>query len=90
VEFPRQQIGLGELGYWIRGQQYWWAYSSDPATAKEAIVEQYYKASLGYAGGNGGCFWWNFASSDGNCDFNSTMSNSVASLRDDLGAGDGR
>ena len=86
-EFPSQQIGLGELGYWIRGQRYWWAYSSDPATAKESIVEQYYKASLGYAGANGGCFWWNFSSSDADCDFDATMSNSIAALRDELGGG---
>ncbi|MFZ4778809.1 MAG: hypothetical protein ACOYM3_25870, partial [Terrimicrobiaceae bacterium] len=26
AEFPTQKIGIGELGYWIPGQQFWWAY----------------------------------------------------------------
>ncbi len=84
TEFPNQQIGLGELGYWISGQQYWWAYSSTVTTAKDTVLEQYYKASLGYAGANGGCFWWNFASSGADYDFDATMTNTITKLKDCL------
>ncbi|MFM2082821.1 MAG: hypothetical protein RL380_1512 [Verrucomicrobiota bacterium] len=86
VEFPNQKIGLGELGYWIPQQQYWWAYSATPATAKEVVLDQYYKASLGYAGAHGGGFWWNFASTGGDYDFTSTMTNTITALKNLLAA----
>jgi hypothetical protein len=81
AEFPAQKIGLGELGYWIPQQQYWWAYSTTPAAAKEVVLDQYYKASLGYAGANGGCFWWNFASTGADYDFTPTMTNTISALK---------
>ena len=84
VEFPNQQIGIGELGYWIAGQRYWWAYSSNVTAAKDIVLEQYYKASLGYAGSHGGGFWWNFASSGADYDFDSTMTNIVTLLKNRL------
>ena len=84
AEFPSQQIGLGELGYWIKGQRYWWAYNSNITAAKETILEQYYKAALGYAGANGGCFWWNFASSGTDYDFDVMMTKTITALRNYL------
>ena len=84
AEFPNQQIGLGELGYWIDKQRYWRAYSAKVPAAKRAILEQYYKASLGYAGANGGCFWWNFASGGSDHDFDSAMTKTVRDLRKQL------
>ncbi len=84
AEFPNQKIGLAELGYWISGQRYWSAYNSDATAAKHAILEQYYKAALGYAGANGGCFWWNFASGGGDYDFDSTMVNTITGLKNFL------
>jgi hypothetical protein len=84
VEFPNQQIGLGELGYWISGQQYWWAYNSNVTTAKDTVLKQYYNAVLGYAGANGGCFWWNFSSSGPDYDFDAAMTNTVTTLKNIL------
>ncbi len=62
VEFPDQKIGLGELGYWIEDQRYWWAFNqaSPIPDGLYATAAQYYPASLGYAGSVGGGFWWNF------------------------------
>lgn len=67
TEFPSQQIGLGELGYWIPDQQYWWAYSqADPLGAGlRGTASQYYPASFAYANSVGGVFWWNFISEFG-------------------------
>lgn len=61
-EFPNQKIGLGELGYWIPEQQYWWAFDqNDPTGAGlRGTAAQYYPASLAYPGSVGGVFWWNF------------------------------
>ena len=84
AEFPAQKIGLGELGYWIAGQRYWWAYSTDVTTAKHAILEQYYNASLGYAGSYGGCFWWNCSSGLSTYDLDNTMTNSITNLKNYL------
>ena len=84
AEFPSQQIGLAELGYWISGQRYWWSSSTNVVTAKHDILEQYYKASLGYAGANGGGFWWNYASAGPSYDFDATMTNTVATLKNFL------
>ena len=86
AEFPTQKIGLGELGYWIPGQQFWWAYSqTDPnGAAKQAVASQYYNASLAYPGSIGGVFWWTYIS-----DFksNTAMQQIVSKLRDNLLAG---
>jgi hypothetical protein len=61
VEFPKQKIGLGELGYWIKGQRAWWELSDKPTTDGLVMTaEKYYPASFGYERSVGGCFWWNF------------------------------
>jgi hypothetical protein len=62
TEFPGKQIGIGELGYWIPDQQYWWAFSqSDPNGAgRRGAAAQYYSASLAYPASIGGGFWWNY------------------------------
>jgi hypothetical protein len=61
-EFPAQKIGLGELGYWIPGQQFWWAHSKDDpnGAGKRGTASQYYHAALDYAGSVGGGFWWTY------------------------------
>ena len=80
-EFPNAKIGLAELGYWISGQRYWWAYNeSDPQAGRQAVCEQYYNASLGYANSAGGCFWWNYIYKE----WDSTMNNTLISLQDKL------
>lgn len=62
AEFPDQQIGLGELGYWIPDQQYWWTFDRDApmGAGLRGTAAQYYPASLAYPGSVGGVFWWNF------------------------------
>lgn len=62
MEFPNAKIGLGELGYWIPGQRYWWAYSkkNPNSDARHAVCRQYYRAALGYKNSVCGGFWWNF------------------------------
>ena len=82
AEFPNSKIGLGELGYWIAGQRFWWAYNQvDPAAAKLAISEIYHGAAFDYAGSIGGVFWWEFIT-----DFktNTAMQVMVAKVRDIL------
>jgi hypothetical protein len=85
AEFPMQKIGLGELGYWIAGQQFWWAYNqTDTLAAKRMVAEQYYNAAFDYPGSIGGVFWWTYIQ-----DFKSdtTMQQIVKTLRDKLQSG---
>ncbi len=84
VEFPNQLIGLGELGYWISGQRFWWAYNTNVTTAKDMIVAQYYNATLGYAKAGGGCFWWNFSASGSDSDFDTNMDLSINAINNYL------
>jgi hypothetical protein len=85
AEFPTQKIGLGELGYWISGQQFWWAYNqTDTIAAKRTMAEQYYNAGFDYPGSIGGVFWWTYIA-----DFKSdaAMQQIVKTLRDKLQSG---
>jgi hypothetical protein len=60
-DFPDSRIGLGELGYWIPGQQFWWAYNAqDPEAAKRDVARQFYPASYDFPRSIGGGFWWTF------------------------------
>ena len=82
-EFPVQKIGLGELGYWIPGQQFWWAHSKDDpnGAAKRATASHYYHAALDYSGSVGGGFWWTYIQ-----DFpaDPAMQSILRNLRDNL------
>ena len=92
AEFSGKQIGIGELGYWIQGQRYWWAYrnlsSGTTATAADLqpVADQYYRAALGYAGSVGGGFWWNYPSEVAK---STTFQAVFGQIRDDLGTGGG-
>lgn len=88
AEFPRSKIALGELGYWIPGQTYWWAYSqTDPnLTARHAVARQYYNAAFDFPNSVGATFWWNFIPEFRN---DAVMQGIVAELRDKLIAGGG-
>ena len=82
-EFPVQKIGLGELGYWIPDQQFWWSYSKDDpnGVGKRGTASQYYHAALDYTGSVGGGFWWTYVQ-----DFpaDPTMQSILRDLRDSL------
>ncbi len=92
TEFTGKKIGIGELGYWIAGQRYWWAYSNLPSTSKptvaqlQPIADQYYRASLGYAGSVSAGFWWNYPSEVAN---SASFRAIFSQIRDDLGTGGG-
>lgn len=92
TEFTGKTIGIGELGYWIQGQRYWWAYSniassSAPTVADlQPVADQYYRASLGYQGSVGGGFWWNFPSQ---VVPSTAFQGTFAAVRDSLGSGSG-
>ena len=61
-DFPNQQIGLGELGYFESGTtQAWWAMNQTNTTqAREMVAAQYYASVLAFPGSVGGAFWWYF------------------------------
>ncbi len=63
-EFPRQQIGIGEMDYWSGedGNKAWWAQEEkDPqGEGRRAVAEHYYKVGMGYPYAVGGVFWWYF------------------------------
>ncbi|MFD9905220.1 hypothetical protein [Streptomyces sp. NPDC059063] len=61
--FPKQRIGLGELGYWNDDtSKFYWAFDKDdPDAARRRIARRYYAAALGYPSSVGGTFWWYFA-----------------------------
>jgi hypothetical protein len=82
--FPDKQIGLGELGYWIPDQQYWWAFNqNDPMGAGLCgVAAQYYPASLAYPSSVGGGFWWNFISEFSD---DPQIQNVLSNLRDEIG-----
>lgn len=81
--FPKAKVAMGELGYWIEGQTFYWAYDekSPLEKAKQTVCGQYYRASLGYKNSVGGCFWWTFCL-DMNDD--EALQKQVSSLRDYL------
>lgn len=86
TSFPKQKIGLGELGYWIPDQQFWWAFSQDDpmGAGLEGTAEQYYPAALAYPSSVGGVFWWNAIS-----EFSShpNLQNTLSQLRDQIQTG---
>jgi len=85
AEFPTQKIGLGELGYWTSGQQFWWAYNqAETLVAKRTVAEQYYNAGFDYAGSIGGVFWWTYIADFQN---DTAMQQIVKTLRDKLQIG---
>jgi hypothetical protein len=60
--FPDKQVGIGELGYWAPGtSRIWWYGDHDPTQGRRAVMDQFYRAPLGYGWSPGGVFWWMFA-----------------------------
>jgi len=59
--FPKQKLAVGELGYWIEGQRFWWAFDeTNVPHAMRRVMEHYYLASLDYPFSVGAGFWWNY------------------------------
>jgi hypothetical protein len=60
--FPDQRVGIGELGYWAPGtSRVWWYGDRDPDRGRRIVLDQFYRAPLGYEWSQGGDFWWMFA-----------------------------
>ena len=81
--FPNSEIAIGELGYWIEGQSYWWAYDKlNPLTmGRQKVCDQYYRASLGYEKSLGACFWWTYCE---DMHKDAALLEKISSLRDIL------
>ena len=48
---PASRLGFGEVG----------THQGDPAAAKLATLNRYYRLRIGVPGYIGGCFWWYYA-----------------------------
>lgn len=60
---PGSSVGIGELGYWAQGTSRAWWYGArlDPTAGRRIVLDQLYRASMGYSWSVGGVFWWYFA-----------------------------
>jgi hypothetical protein len=66
--FPRQRLGVTELGYWSAdlAHTWWWGSQSDPTGAgRSAVAMLYARAVLGYPYSSGGTYWWYFLTEAG-------------------------
>lgn len=79
------RVGIGELGYWgQRTSRAWWYGARRSATAGRRIVlDQLYRASLGYSWSVGGVFWWYFAE---DMPADPELAGALSQIRDDIAA----
>jgi hypothetical protein len=56
-------VGIGELGYWgpETARAWWYGDRSGTAEGRRIVLDQLYRAALGYRWSVGGVFWWYFA-----------------------------
>ena len=59
---PGSLVGIGELGYWgpATSKAWWYGDPHNPTRARRIVLDQIYRASLGYSWSVGGVFWWYF------------------------------
>ena len=82
TEFKYSKIGIAELGYWIKGQRYWWCYNKKNTKKGAAEVESfYYKASYAYPTSFGGGYWWDYITE---FDKNRLLFNNIIKIRNKL------
>jgi hypothetical protein len=83
TEFPVQKLALGELGYWIDGQRYYWNYSrKDPlGEAKHKVAETYYNGAFDFAKSVGFVGWWCYSQSSSGYDWDATMNSIIHSVK---------
>jgi hypothetical protein len=60
---PNSRVGIGELGYWGQrtSRAWWYGARRSPTAGRRIVLDQLYRASLGYSWSVGGVFWWYFA-----------------------------
>ncbi len=79
-------VGIGELGYWGSGTSRAWWYGDRRHTieGRRIVLDQLYRASLGYSWSVGGVFWWYFAEDmpDGR-----ELAGELSTIRDDITVG---
>jgi hypothetical protein len=76
-------VGIGELGYWGRGTARAWWYG-DPQSitdGRRIVLDQLYRASLGYSWSVGGVFWWYFAE---DVPADPILAGELSEIRDDI------
>ncbi|MGZ5297131.1 MAG: hypothetical protein ACXWYT_09445, partial [Actinomycetota bacterium] len=79
-------LGIGELGYWGPGtsRAWWYGARRDPVVGRRIVLDQMYRASLGYSWSVGGVFWWYFAE---DMPADPELAGELSKIRDDIANG---
>ncbi|MGZ5301808.1 MAG: hypothetical protein ACXWEJ_08295 [Actinomycetota bacterium] len=79
-------LGIGELGYWGPGtsRAWWYGARRDPVVGRRVVLDQMYRASLGYSWSVGGVFWWYFAE---DMPADPELAGELSKIRDDIANG---
>ena len=83
---PAHEVGIGELGYWGQGtsKAWWYGDRRDTTAARRSVLDQLYRASLGYRWSVGGVFWWYFGEE---MPADAALAAELAAIRDDIVSG---
>lgn len=76
-------VGVGELGYWGQrtARAWWYGDRSNPTEGRRIVLDQLYRASLGYSWSVGGVFWWYFAE---DMPADPELADELSTIRDDI------
>ncbi len=76
-------VGIGELGYWgpATARAWWYGAPNDPTAGRRIVLDQLYRASLGYSWSVGGVFWWYFAE---DMPADPELADDLSAIRDDI------
>ncbi len=79
-------VGIGELGYWGSGtsRAWWYGDRGDTVQGRRIVLDQLYRASLGYSWSVGGGFWWYFAE---DMPDDPELAGELSAIRDDIDVG---
>jgi hypothetical protein len=82
---PGSLVGIGELGYWgpATSKAWWYGDAHNFARARQIVLDQIYRASLGYSWSVGGVFWWYFAE---DMPADPILAGELSTIRDDVTA----
>jgi hypothetical protein len=80
---PGSTVGIGELGYWGRGtsRAWWYGAEGNSNAGRRIVLDQLYRASLGYSWSVGGVFWWYFAE---DMPADPELAGELSTIRDDI------
>lgn len=76
-------VGIGELGYWgqTTSRAWWYGARRDTTSGRRIVLDQLYRASLGYSWSVGGVFWWYFAE---DMPAGPILAGELSTIRDDI------